>query len=81
MERLTIKDDLLGYKKAKPRPFIYDEELVRKLGKLEDFIEEIDNATIIHKDGIATFHINIVLTSDTIEIVKKYFNYKEVKIR
>ena len=52
---------------------------IDKLGELEDFIEEVDNATIIYKDGIATFHIDMVLDSETLEIVKKNFNCKEIK--
>ena len=60
MKRLTKKSSLTGYTKAKSRPFIYDEELVRKLGKLEDLEEElgcpIEVIAKALKNGIYTYY-------------------------
>lgn len=87
MERLTKNNDtqydFIGNYNSNIDEFRFNKKLrndvLNKIGELEDFIEEIDSATIIYKDGIATFHIDMVLTNETIEIVKKYFNCKEIE--
>ena len=44
-----------------------------KLGQLEDLIDEMDSVRIVERDGISSLHIDMILTSETLPIVKEIF--------
>lgn len=61
-------------KEMKKQPSMKD--LYVKLGKLERLIDEMDSVRIIERDGITSLHINMILTSETLPIVKEIFKDK-----
>lgn len=52
------------------------DDCVDKLGKLEDLIDEMDSVRLVERDGITSLHIDMILTSETLPIVKALFKNK-----
>lgn len=54
----------------------YVQCMLNKLGGLEDLIDEMDSVRIVKRDGIISLHIDMILTSETLPIVKEIFKDK-----
>lgn len=87
MKRLTKLDKDIT--KVKGTYMAYDEQpivtlfnatyvqcVLNKLGKIEDLIDEMDSVRIVERDGITSLHIDMILTSETLPIVKEIFKDK-----
>lgn len=77
MSRLTeYRKDLKRYEyKQDERGYCYigEGQIVNKLGELEDLIDEMDSVRIVKRDGITSLHIDMILTSETLPVVKEIF--------